>query len=155
MRDLPRRPVIISFDDGYASFADIGVPELVSRNMTASVFVVANASVQTNSWDADCGRPRHRLMDDTATRAVMRAGMEIGAHGWNHLDLRSCSDEDAFQEIAGARQELSRRFGIHPSVFAYPFGRYREEHFALLANACYSGAVSIFSDRPTEVAPVV
>ena len=40
-RPLPRKPVVITFDDGYLSFLDCAVPALKARGMVATVFLVA------------------------------------------------------------------------------------------------------------------
>jgi peptidoglycan/xylan/chitin deacetylase (PgdA/CDA1 family) len=143
----PSKAVLLTFDDGYRSFAQFVVPELLRRNMKATVFLLPNAIGGENDWDADTGKPLSPLMDEAEVRGVIAAGMDIGAHGLNHRDLNTCSREEAEGEIAESKQALVRRFGVSPKVFAYPFGRYNTTLFPLLEKSGYVAAVSIFSDQ--------
>ena len=145
----PSRFVLLTFDDGYKSFSDTVVPELVRRSMKATVFIAVNAIGTENYWDAHLGGPLTPLMDEQDIRSVMAAGMELGIHGWEHRDLTTCSPEEVMQETLGARSEIVSRFGVHPTTFCYPFGHYGKEHLPILARAGFEGAVAIFTDCAT------
>jgi peptidoglycan/xylan/chitin deacetylase (PgdA/CDA1 family) len=145
------REILITFDDGYDSFHSIATPALLARGMTATVFLVAGCIGGINDWDSDSSFSRNRplrLMDQEAIREVIASGMEIGIHGWKHRDLTLCSKEEAGEEVVSSKEHVERLFGVHISVFAYPFGRFTGDHFDILRNAGYLGAVSIFSDQP-------
>jgi peptidoglycan/xylan/chitin deacetylase (PgdA/CDA1 family) len=147
--ELPGRFVLLTFDDGYRSFSDTVVPELVRRNMKATFFIAANAIGKENYWDAHLGGPLTPLMDEDQIRSVMAAGMELGVHGAEHRDLLTCSHDELMQETLGARSAIVSRFGVHATAFCYPFGHYEERHFPILARAGFEGAVAIFTDYAT------
>ena len=144
------KEVIITFDDGYENFRTLALPALVARGLTATVFVVASQIGGYNKWDIDAGlsRDMRSLMDAEALREVIGAGMEIGIHGWEHRDLTACSAAELSDEIVKSRHYVEDLFGVELKTFAYPYGRYSKDHFALLESAGYQGAVSIFSDEP-------
>ena len=146
---LPPKPVLLTFDDGYASFAEVVVPELVRRRMKATVFIVVNAIGGVNEWDADLGRPLVPLMDEKAIARVIEAGMQVGVHGLGHDDLRNLDNDRILADVRKARAEIARRFGVQPDTFCYAFGRYEPRIFPLLAQAGYRAAVSIFSEQRT------
>jgi peptidoglycan/xylan/chitin deacetylase (PgdA/CDA1 family) len=148
-RALPPKPVLLTFDDGYMSFAEHAVPELVERDMTATVFIVVNAIGGVNEWDSDLKRPLVPLMDEKAIAGVIAAGMQVGVHGLGHDDLRCLDDTRVLEDVARARDEVIRRFGLHPVAFCYPFGRYERRLMPLLAQAGYRAAASIFSEQRT------
>src|ERR1700751_3538632 len=50
---LPRRPIILTFDDGYRSTHDIAWPLLRRFGFTGTVFLVSDLIGKTNTWDAD------------------------------------------------------------------------------------------------------
>jgi peptidoglycan/xylan/chitin deacetylase (PgdA/CDA1 family) len=145
---LPAKPVIVTFDDGYESFRKLALPAMISRRMKATVFVVAGEIGGFNRWDSERGIPRRQLLDEAGIRAVMAAGMEIGAHGWAHRNLCECPPPELEEEIFRSKKELESRFGAAQQMFSYPYGAHSKEHFPLLQRAGYSGAVSIFSDQP-------
>jgi peptidoglycan/xylan/chitin deacetylase (PgdA/CDA1 family) len=146
---LPPKPVLLTFDDGYSSFAEIAVPELVRRGMTATVFIVAGAIGEMNNWDADVGKPLVPLMDAKAIESVIAAGMKVEIHGFTHDDLRRLDDAQVLRDATRAREEVARRFAVKPIAFCYPFGRYEDRLFPLLARAGFDVGVSIFSEQRT------
>src|SRR5262245_51571997 len=74
-----RRLVGLTFDDGYADFAEYVLPVLAHHGFAATVFVVAGRLGGHNAWDRD--GPRKALLTADQVRRVADAGMEIGSHG--------------------------------------------------------------------------
>jgi peptidoglycan/xylan/chitin deacetylase (PgdA/CDA1 family) len=151
-KTLPRRPVILTFDDAYHSFLELVLPELRRRSMTATVFVPAGEIGGTNRWDQERGFPKRPVMTAGELRTCREAGIEIGAHGWLHRNLTQCSRAEAEEEIVRSRDELARCLGTPPTFYSYPYGAHLPEHFEMLAKAGYQAAVSIFSAAPTVTA---
>ena len=60
---------------------------------------------------------------DTA-RALLRPGMEVGAHTLVHPHLTTIEPEPQAREIAGSVDLIERRLGVRPTGFAYPGGDY-------------------------------
>ena len=141
-RPLPRRPVLITFDDGYESFYDLAYPALASRKMVSTVFVVASEIGGYNRWDAERGAKTLRLLSAGQIKELIAAGMEIGVHGWAHRDLTTCSETEAREEILRAKEEIEKGLGIRPQVFCYCYGKYTTQHFPLLREADYKGATA-------------
>ena len=148
----PRKSVIITFDDGTKCFHELAMPELVSRGLKATVFLVAGEIGGYNNWDKDhpeYGKIRRKLMDGADISEIAANGIELGVHGYAHRNLLKCTPEEAIQEILTARDELVARFSLPFDTFAYPHGRYRECHQELLKQAGYQGATSTFSAYPS------
>ncbi len=143
---LPRRSVLLTFDDGYLSFFDYAVPALRARGMTATSFLVAGELGRFNQWDDASGIPRRLLMGQTHVEKIVAAGFEIGSHGWRHRDLLACSRDELDEELQRSRQTLTAGFGVEPTIFAYPYGRYSDELDTSLACAGYQAAVTASSD---------
>ena len=83
---LPRRPVVISFDDGYQDFADNAWPALRRRGFGSTVFVVSSQVGRTNVWDDVFNDPA-ALMDWDTLRRLSDEGVEIGSHTVDHRAL--------------------------------------------------------------------
>jgi len=118
--ELPEKPVVLTFDDGYADFHREALPRLVGHGATATLFV-------TTGWLADAGRHASgRPLDDTLTWEqvgdVDAAGIEIGAHSHSHPQLDQLPDQLLQEELAMSRRLLEDRLGHRVTSLAYPYG---------------------------------
>jgi len=140
---LPRRTVVLTFDDGCRCFRDHALPELAARGMTATLFVVSGALGGTNVWDQADGERREDLLDGPALRDLAAAGIEIGSHSRLHRDLSACSDDELHSEIAGSKADLETTLGRPVRTFCYPYGRLTARAAQEARSAGYLAAVSI------------
>ena len=136
---LPRRPVVLSFDDGYASHVRIALPVLRRERWPG----VLNLTLD---WVDDLG-------GDAAVRRLIDAGWEIDAHSRTHADLTQVPAAQLADEISGARAELRERFGVAANFFAYPSGRYDARVVAAVKRAGHLGATTVRRGFATPQAP--
>jgi peptidoglycan/xylan/chitin deacetylase (PgdA/CDA1 family) len=102
----------LTFDDGNTSDADVALPELTRREMTASFFVCT-------------GRlGKDRYVDRDQAVALAAAGMIVGSHGRDHVNWRICDDATLDGETAGSRAMLEEVLGRPVTAVAIPFGSY-------------------------------
>jgi peptidoglycan/xylan/chitin deacetylase (PgdA/CDA1 family) len=125
-RVLPRKPVLLTFDDAYADLTTYALPVLRRHNFGAAVFVVTQHIGDENKWDRLRGSQPHRLMTADQIREWAACGIEFGAHSRTHADLTTLSDRQMHEEIDGSRNDLANITGLKASAFAYPFGRTNE-----------------------------
>jgi peptidoglycan/xylan/chitin deacetylase (PgdA/CDA1 family) len=117
---LPRRPVVITFDDGFADFHAKALPALADCGFAATVFV-------TTGWVADAGRdsagtrPGQMLTWSQILEAAS-AGMEIGAHSHGHPQLDQLAGQRLRNELEVSKALLEDRLGRPVPGLAYPFG---------------------------------
>jgi peptidoglycan/xylan/chitin deacetylase (PgdA/CDA1 family) len=161
-RRLPRRAVVLTFDDGCRCFRDQALPELAARGMTATLFAVSGELGGSNRWDrpasggpdggpedgldgpdGGAGERREELLDAAALRELAAAGIEVGSHGRRHRDLTACDDAALADEVAGSREELAAALGVPVVTFCYPYGRLDPRARAAVAAAGYAAAVGI------------
>lgn len=151
---MPKKAVVLTFDDGCSCFAEHAWPELERRGMTATLFAVsgaldgaANETLGgTNRWDRQdpaALEREERLLNGPELAALARAGVEIGCHGKLHRDLTTCSDEELAEEVATSRNALAAALGQPVGTFCYPYGRLDERARAAVERAGYLAAVSI------------
>ena len=125
-KQLPPRPVLLTFDDAYADLADYALPVLRRHGFGAAVFVVTGQVGGTNKWDEACGSATHRLLTAEQIRDWAAQGIEFGAHSRTHADLTTLSGEELAQEVIGSRDDLSELLGQPVNSFAYPYGSHNE-----------------------------
>jgi peptidoglycan/xylan/chitin deacetylase (PgdA/CDA1 family) len=147
---LPRRAVVLTFDDGCRCFRDQALPELLARGMTATLFAVSGLLGASNRWDrlaggehGERGERREELLDAGALRELAGAGIEIGSHGRGHRDLTACDGPALADEVAGSREELAAAVGLPVNTFCYPYGRLDGRARAAAVAAGYAAAAAI------------
>jgi len=129
-RPLPRRPIVLSFDDGYRSDFLNALPVLRSHHWPG----VLNLEVRNerHSWGLSPAR----------IRALIAAGWELDSHTINHPDLTTLGPAQLQTEVADSRRLLRRQFHVPVDFFCYPSGRYDGAVVAAVQAAGYLGATS-------------
>jgi peptidoglycan/xylan/chitin deacetylase (PgdA/CDA1 family) len=127
---LPSKPVILTFDDGYADFYTTALPILRSHGFVAVSYVVSGF----------VGWPGY--MTSAQIREADRSGMEIGSHTVNHPNLASLPAGAVRTQLVQSKEFLEQVVG-HPVVsFCYPSGKYTSAVAAAVAAAGYQDATT-------------
>jgi len=118
---MPRRAVVLTFDDGFAAAVREAPPRLEAAGMRATFFAVAGHLGGASDWRSRArGAPVAPLASAAELAAIARSGHEVGCHGWLHepLDL----DVDLHREIVESKRALASATGAAIQTFAYPYG---------------------------------
>lgn len=140
---LPRRAVLVTFDDAYADLLHIAGPALSQRGIPAVAFAVAGQIGGTNVWDSRNGATELDLLDADGLREVSRQGIEIGAHTVTHRPLTEVPVGELEEELGGAARLLERAGVPRPRAFAYPYGHWSSSVADAVAEAGYEVAFSV------------
>jgi len=130
---LPERPIILTFDDGYADAYIHALPLLLRYGFTGTFFLT--------SAPIDAGDPAFLSWDNV--REMHATGMDMEVHSYDHSDLRSRGYQFLVYQSLGPKQAIEERTGDKCRFFAYPSGRYDDHVIEVLRSANYWGAVSI------------
>lgn len=139
---LPPRPVVLSFDDGFANLHKHAAPLLCELGFRATIFVVSGRCGKTNDWpDQISNIPRLSLLSWEQLGEMAGAGFEIGAHSVTHRPLTKIADAEAAREIVESKIAIEDRLGLPVKTFAYPFGLFGAPHREI-ARQHFRGAVT-------------
>lgn len=141
-RALPKKPVVITFDDGYRDNYRYAFPVLRKLGFTATIFLVVDDIDGYNVFDLANGEPPVPMLSWTEVAEMDKAGFEFGAHTLTHPHLTKIPVAQALHEIAGSKLELERRLGHGVEFFAYPFGDMDADVEKLVKDAGFRGAAS-------------
>jgi peptidoglycan/xylan/chitin deacetylase (PgdA/CDA1 family) len=137
---LPRKPVVISFDDGYRPQFTYALPELRKHGWPGVLNLKAEGSD----------------LYPSNVEAMIHAGWELAAHTIHHLDLTTLDAAQLTEEVAGSRKLLRREYGVPVANFCYPAGRFNETVIEAVEAAGYTGATTEIPgyaprDKPYEL----
>ena len=127
---LPRRPVVISFDDGYLSQYTFAFPVLRAHRWRG----VVNLEVRHL-------RPVGGLLP-WRIRNLIKAHWEIDAHTITHPDLTTLGAAQLWHEVHGSRVRIQREFHVPVNFFCYPSGRYDRKVINAVKLAGFLGATT-------------
>ena len=148
---LPPKPVVLTFDDGFAD--DMKAFTLLEKHHMKATFYIVNggpsshwcigASRRYNDPSQQTGGCGDTYLNWDQIRELDRSGLiTIGGHTIDHVDL-------ATQTIAAQRHEIiDSKTGIeqelnHPIYdFAFPYGSFDASSIAIVRQAGYTSAVT-------------
>lgn len=109
---LPARPVLLTFDDGYADSYTQAAPILEKYGFSGTFFIITSM----------VGNEGYATWDQVLE--LEGRGMEIGSHTAAHPDLTTMEGADLERELAGSAATLNERLG-HPVYWlCYPAGAF-------------------------------
>ena len=138
---LPKKPVVLTFDDGHKSHYTTVVPLLRKYGYRATFFVytdvIAEKSEKQLTWDE--------------LRTMGREGMDIQSHTKSHPYLtrtkqnesHSAYHERLQNEIYGSKRILEEKLQLKVDLLAYPYGWFNRDIEAMAIKAGYQGIFTV------------
>ena len=148
-RQLPRRSVVLTFDDGYRSFKQFAHPVLKELGFTATLFVYTDyvgAGGNALTWQE--------------LKELRAEGFDVQAHSKTHGDLRRAPGETQTEfdrrmqaELAVPRDLFKRQLGQAPDMLAYPYGRWDPDVLRQVKATGYIAAFTVRRQANTAFVP--
>lgn len=127
---MPPKPVILTFDDGYENVYTKMLPILEAHKMKAVVYVITN----------ELGKPGYLTLEQV--KDMQKRGIEIGSHTADHLALDVEGVEMQLHQVRDSRIFLNWS-GLEPIyTFSYPNGAYNSDIIKILKQENYLSAVT-------------
>ncbi len=130
-KQLPQKPIVLTFDDGYRDFYTDAYPILKKYNAKAIAYIVPGFLNQPNNLDKS-------QLDEIAKDGLV----EIGAHTIHHVYLKSIPIVRATEEIVVSKRQLEQEIGKRVLSFAYPYGAFDLQAVQIVKDAGFIDAVS-------------
>lgn len=128
---LPPKPIILTFDDGYADAYWEAFP-LLERYGFAGTFFLVTAPIDGLNPD---------WLSWEQVKEMHAAGMHFEPHSYDHPDLRNRSFDFVVFQVLASKEAIEARTGEPSRFFAYPSGRWDQFVVDVLRSADFWGAV--------------
>lgn len=142
LAELPDKPIMINFDDGYLNNYTRAYPILKELGMKATIFVITGRMGMSGgvtyphfTWE------QAKIMEDSGV-------IDIESHTNFHNNLKDVSLETAIQELRKSKYLIQKNLGKDATVLAYPYGDFTEEVKQAAKDAGYLAAVKVKLGNP-------
>jgi peptidoglycan/xylan/chitin deacetylase (PgdA/CDA1 family) len=127
--EIPEKPVVVSFDDGYRGDYTDAMP-ILAKHHWPGVLNLELGSIESGE------------LTNAMVARMIDSGWELASHTIHHLDLTAMRGADLREEVSGSRALLRKRFRVPIDFFCYPAGRFNERAVAAVRRAGYLGATT-------------
>lgn len=138
---VPKKPIAITFDDGYADNYTEAYKILKQYNMKATFFIITDY-IDADGW----------YMNSNMLKEMSNNGMAIENHTSIHIEFTNISREDKASIIKDGMDKLREVVGVESKFICYPVGRYDDEtievekELGVKAAVTTEGGISSLSD---------
>jgi len=111
-KNLPEKPIILTFDDGHISHYKTVLPILKEFGLDGVFFIVVDEVAKKNR------------MGWMWIKELKAQGMEIGSHSLHHTTLKRASYQNLIFELKASKLGLEEQLGGDVLAFSIPTGLY-------------------------------
>lgn len=130
---LPPKPIVLTFDDGYADQYENAFPLLKKYGFRATFFIITDFITEEYP----------DYMTWAQLKEMLEAGMEIGSHSRNHPNLRGKPLDYLVWQALGSKEAIEYYLGVTPRFVSWPSGHYDDQAIAVFRSAHFWGGVTI------------
>lgn len=154
--DSPSGTTVLTFDDGFADYAEHAVPIMERHGLTATMYIVAG-SLEPGGIAVDWIRgldaaDAPALMSPEQIRELHDRGWDIGSHTMRHSDMPTLTEAECLADFTESKQLLEDLLEAPVTTLAYPFGHHAPHVRRAAQQAGYRVAVAL-PEGPEEAGP--
>ncbi|MEU4653162.1 polysaccharide deacetylase family protein [Streptomyces sp. NPDC023723] len=136
---LPPRPVLLTFDDGFADLPGPTAETLAGRGLAATAYLTTGAIAP----GGHSLLPPAPMMTLAQAAGLEQHGMEVGSHTVTHAQLDTLSAKALAVELRSSKAVLEDTLGHPVRHLAYPHGYNSARVRAMSARAGYETATAV------------
>ena len=148
---LPERPIVLTFDDGFADFFTDALPILQQYGFPATLYVTTGFIGSTSRWMQREGEATRLMLTWEQLTEICMCGVELGGHSHSHRQLDTLPLTIAQDEIIHCKGLLEDHLGQEVLSFAYPHGYHSVTTKRLVREAGYTSACAVDYAMSSEV----
>lgn len=135
-----KKPLLITFDDGYENNFTIARPILKKFGFSCVIFVSSGFVGKKEAVSDEREKVREDFLAKSQIRLMADDGFFIGSHGINHYFMDRLEEGVLAGELIASKAYLENITGGPVDFFSYPFGSYDAKVMRAVKKAGYIGA---------------
>ena len=139
---LPKKPIMLTFDDGDLDQYETALPILEKHGFKGAFFIMTVAIGR---------RGKQPYMDKAQIKNLSDKGHTIGAHTWDHHNVKKYQGDDWKIQIEEPKAKLEAIIGKPVNYFAYPFGLWSKEVLPQIQKRGYAAAFTLADKRDEQM----
>ena len=139
---LPHRPIVLTFDDGFADFT-YAARVLSEHYLPSTVYLTTGALSGRGPRPANIASPPAPMLDWSQLPELGELNVEIGAHTHTHRQLDTQPPSAIADEILQPKEMLEDALGLEVQSCAYPYGFHCEKTRRLVRALGYTSACAV------------
>ena len=128
-KEIPRKSVLLTLDDGYADIYTNAFPILKQFGFKAALFIITDTIDHNKDY-----------LTSEQLKYMSQYGMDIESHTLNHGNLKLLSYEQQFNALKLSKDKIESLIGKKVCAIAYPCGEYNHSTLEAARNAGYQVA---------------
>lgn len=127
---VPKKSVVLTFDDGYKDNYETAYPILKKYGFKATIFVITNC-IDTGEY-----------LTTEQLKELQANGIDIESHTLNHEKLTTLPYDKQLATLKESKENLEKLLNKEVKYFAYPFGKYNDNTIKATKEAGYKLALT-------------
>jgi peptidoglycan/xylan/chitin deacetylase (PgdA/CDA1 family) len=127
-KNVPLKPIVLTFDDGYEDNYTKAYPILKKYNFKATIFLITNT----------IGQPSR--LKENQIREMYANNIDFQSHTVSHNELNSLSYKKQLEELICSKETINKLLNKNTDYLCYPVGKYNEFTIKALKEAGYKMA---------------
>ena len=125
-KQVPKKAILITFDDGYKDNYTNGLPVMKRYKMKGTIFVITSTIDKSRAY-----------INSEEIKEFHQNNFDIESHTVNHRELNHMSYEEQLSELKASKETLDKLLSKETTAICYPVGRYNEDTLKACKEAGY------------------
>jgi peptidoglycan/xylan/chitin deacetylase (PgdA/CDA1 family) len=126
--DFPKKPIIITFDDGYEETLNNVLCILRKYKIKIVVSLVTDFIGKSNKWDFENKQiPAYRIINEEQILKLVNEGVSFVSHSTTHPHFNKIGYNELKNELENSKGYLEDLLKKRINAVIYPYGEYNED----------------------------
>lgn len=149
--EMPKKSIVITFDDGYKDNLTEAIPILKEFNFPALIFTCLGY-IESNKKELDDYWTKWDFLTREDLCHLLNFDIDIGLHSMTHRRLTGLNYNEITEEIINAKTKLESYINKQVNLFSYPHGTFNNAIIDMLkVNGFIGACCSIMGKNDSSV----
>lgn len=140
---LPKRPVVLTFDDGYEDNYTYAFPILKKFGFTATIFLITRDIRGLSGWKDSEETIQEPLLSWDHIKEMADYGIDFQSHTHTHPSLPKLDAQKIKEEIVVSKEIMEKQLQKKVDFLCYPYGHFNSQVIQIVKENGYRGALTV------------